>query len=88
MPTTEQLREELFSIFQEAVEEKRSTVEVSAGELHRGASANTPAQITRCRCAARLCGKHLTQGRGMSSERQGCQADHQVRASTAHTTGD
>jgi len=35
MPTAEQFREELSSIFQEAVEEKRSTVEVSAGELHR-----------------------------------------------------
>jgi len=35
MPTTEQFREELSSIFQEAVGENRSRVEVNAGELHR-----------------------------------------------------
>jgi hypothetical protein len=35
MPTAEQFREELSSIFQEAVGENRSTVEVNAGELHR-----------------------------------------------------
>jgi hypothetical protein len=35
MPTAEQFREELFSIFEEAVSENRSTVEVNAGELHR-----------------------------------------------------
>jgi len=65
MPTAEQFREELSSIFQEAVEEKRSTVEVRAGELHRRVG-DYPARITGCRCAAR-CGKRLTQGRGMSS---------------------
>ena len=35
MPTAEQFREELSSVFQEAVGANRSTVEVNAGELHR-----------------------------------------------------
>jgi hypothetical protein len=34
MPTAEQFREELSSIFEEALLENRSTVEVNAGELH------------------------------------------------------